>query len=60
MVSPEILRRFPISAGLTNDQIAILSKLAEQVSVKEEEVIIHEGNELDKLYLVLKGAVAIF
>jgi CRP-like cAMP-binding protein len=60
MISPEIIRRFPIFAKLDNEQIETLAKLGDQVPANPGDVLFKEGDKLDKFYLVAKGAVAIF
>jgi CRP-like cAMP-binding protein len=60
MISPEVIRRFPIFAKLGNEQIDTLAKLADQTPADPGDVLFKEGDKLDKFYLVAKGAVAIF
>lgn len=59
MISPELLRRYPFFAGLNHDQIVTLAQLSEEISVESGHYFFHEGQELDKLYLVIKGSVNI-
>lgn len=59
MVSPELLRRYPFFAGLSLDQIAQLAQLAEEVRFAAGDTIFHEGDELQRFYLLMEGAVAI-
>jgi CRP/FNR family cyclic AMP-dependent transcriptional regulator len=59
MVSPELIRRYPFFAGLSEDQIMTLAKLAEEISVEAGHHFFHEGDDLEYFYLVVKGAVAI-
>jgi len=59
MISPEIIRRYPFSAGLSHDEIVILAQTAEELSVDTGHVFFHEGDELCCVHLIVEGAVAI-
>jgi CRP/FNR family cyclic AMP-dependent transcriptional regulator len=59
MISPELIRRYPFFAGLNHDYVGTLAKLADGVSVEAGHCFFREGAEVNKLYLVLEGAVAI-
>jgi CRP-like cAMP-binding protein len=59
MVSPELIRRYPIVAGLDYDQITKLAKVANEQSIEAEHYFFHEGDELESFHLLLEGAVAI-
>ncbi|MCP4358986.1 MAG: Crp/Fnr family transcriptional regulator [Chloroflexi bacterium] len=60
MVSPELLRRYPFFAELEHKHIVALAKLAKEENVDVGYVFFNEGDELDKFYIVLEGAVSIF
>jgi len=59
MISPEIIRRYPFSAGLSHDQILVLAHAAEELSVDAGHVFFHEGDEFCCIHLILEGAIAI-
>ena len=59
MISPELVRRYPFSAGLNEDQIVALAKTATEQDVPAGEVIFKEGDRLCCVYVVVQGAVAI-
>jgi CRP/FNR family cyclic AMP-dependent transcriptional regulator len=59
MVSPELIRRYPIFAGLSLEQITTLAQVAEEMAVKAEYYFFREGEELDHFYIVLEGRVGI-
>ena len=59
MISPELIRRYPFFAGLNHDYVGTLAKLADEASVEPGHCFFGEGDEVNKLYLVLEGAVAI-
>lgn len=60
MISPEVIRRFPIFSKLDNEHINTLAKLADQVPADPGDVLFKESDKLETFYLVAKGAVAIF
>jgi CRP-like cAMP-binding protein len=60
MVSPELLRRNPFFAGLSHEQIQLTAQLADEVEVEAGHVFFREDNALDKMYMLLDGAVAAF
>jgi CRP-like cAMP-binding protein len=59
MISPELIRRFPFFAGLNHDYTFTLAKVANELSVEAGHCFFQEGDELNELYLVLEGSVAI-
>ncbi|MFN2114196.1 MAG: cyclic nucleotide-binding domain-containing protein [Anaerolineae bacterium] len=59
MVSPELIRRYPFFAGLDHDQIELLARNAQEVSVEEGHRFFREGDELERFYLMIKGAADI-
>lgn len=59
MVSPEQLIRYPFFAGFNHDQLSVLATAGQMISVDEGHYFFYEGDQLDKLYLIVKGKVAI-
>ncbi|MEA3335322.1 MAG: Crp/Fnr family transcriptional regulator [Chloroflexota bacterium] len=59
MISPEIIRRYPIFAGFSHEQIVILADSGAIQSVEEGYRFFEEGDKLDTVYLVQEGEVAI-
>ena len=59
MISPEIIRRYPFFAGLSNEQIITLAEDAEEKNIKEGYVFFKENDFLKSFYLVLDGTVGI-
>jgi len=59
MISPELIRRYPFSAGLNDEQIVTLAKSATEETVSTGEYIFREGEKLCCFYIVTQGAVAI-
>jgi CRP-like cAMP-binding protein len=59
MISPELIRRYDFFAGLSPEQMIVLSNLAEERVVEENYVFFHEGDEIHEFSLVVEGAVGI-
>ncbi len=59
MISPELLRRYPFFGGLNHDQLVALAKVGSEEAVDAGHYFFHERDQLDHLYLILEGAVAV-
>jgi len=59
MVSPEILRRYPLFAGLSMHQIDILAMVGQEVSLKKDHSFFEEGDDLNNFFLVMEGQAGI-
>ena len=59
MISPELLRRYPVFAGVDADQLVILARTAQEVAAAAGEFFFREGDKLDRMYIVVDGEVAI-
>jgi CRP/FNR family transcriptional regulator, cyclic AMP receptor protein len=59
MISPELLRRYPHFAGLSSDQLVTLARAAQEESVAAGEFVFHEGDALDRIYIVIEGEAAV-
>ena len=59
MISTELLRRYPIFAGVDADQLVILARTAQEVAAATGEFFFREGDKLDRMYIVVDGEVAI-
>jgi CRP/FNR family transcriptional regulator, cyclic AMP receptor protein len=59
MISPELLRRYPIFSGLSMENVVDLAKCAEERSIDRDSYINLEGDELKELYLLIEGEIAI-
>jgi CRP/FNR family cyclic AMP-dependent transcriptional regulator len=57
MISPEVLRRFTLFAGLEADVFKSLAMAGEEVAVSAGEWLFREGADAEALYLVLEGTV---
>lgn len=59
MVSPELLRRYPLFAGQSPYMLDEIAMLGNQVSKVKGEWLFQENEDANKLYLVLDGLVAL-
>lgn len=59
MISPEILRRFPLFAGLDDDMLKQIAMLGDEREMDAEEWLFHEGDDAHTLFLLLDGAVSL-
>lgn len=57
MVSPELLRRFSLFAGLDAGAFKSLAMAGEEITLKAGDWLFHEGDEADALYLILSGSL---
>ncbi len=57
MISPEILRRFPILAGLEPASYKALAMAGSEVAIKGGEWLFLEGATADAFYLILDGLI---
>ena len=58
-MSKELLNRFALIEGFSEDQIQILRPLIEDVNYQTDQVIFKQGDRADFLYFVLEGKVSI-
>lgn len=59
MISVELIRRFPFFAELNFSQLETLAKSADEMVVDSEHYFFHEGEELNRFYVVKEGDIAI-
>jgi CRP/FNR family cyclic AMP-dependent transcriptional regulator len=57
MISPEVLRRFSLFAGLDAEVFKDLAMTGEEVTVSAGEWLFKEGAAADALYLIMEGTV---
>src|SRR5215470_13892102 len=55
MANAAELTRFPVFQGLPDDQVDWFISQAQEISLKPEEVYIHEGDPADAMFIVLEG-----
>lgn len=59
MVSPELLRRFPFFAGLTDEELKSIAMISDEKHYEANTFIFRERDKADKLYVLLEGTVDI-
>lgn len=59
MVSLELFRCYPFFSGLSSDQLNILAKAADELTVETEYLFFREDDSVDHFYLVREGVIAI-
>lgn len=57
MISPEVLRRYPIFASFDDAILKQLAMLADTVQIRAGAKIFEEGDKADSLYVILEGEV---
>jgi len=57
MVSPELLRRYPLFGALSDEQLRVVAMVSEEKSYPGGGVIFHENTPARKLYVVIDGDV---
>ncbi len=58
-VTKKVLAEFPLFAGLADNELSILAKVASKAAYKKGECVYKEGTPGDTLYLLHKGNVKI-
>src|SRR5579871_3906022 len=56
---PDMLRNHAFTAGLADKHIALLASLATEVTFRENEIILLNGQHSQHFYLVTSGSVAV-
>ena len=59
MVSPELLRRFPFFAGLTDEELKSIAMISEEQKYEANTFIFRERGKAEKLFVLLEGTVDI-
>jgi CRP/FNR family cyclic AMP-dependent transcriptional regulator len=57
MVSPELLRRYPFFASLSEDQLKAMATIAEERTYPKDTLLVKENTSASKLALLLEGDV---
>jgi CRP/FNR family cyclic AMP-dependent transcriptional regulator len=56
-VDPEVLKQAPLFAGLEDEAASALSAAMGTIKLKRGEVLFHEGDTEDRLYVVISGKI---
>jgi len=57
MVSPELLRRYPVFSQLNEDHLISIAMITEEINVPAGDILFEEGQPADYLYLLETGSV---
>jgi CRP-like cAMP-binding protein len=60
MISPEILRRYPLFASLSEEQLKKLAMITEQEPIEAGTTIFTEGQAATMFYFLLEGSVDLY
>jgi len=59
MISPEILRRFPLFAGQSFYMLDEIAMISDEVSIAKGDWVFHENEDANNFYLILEGEIAL-
>ncbi len=59
MISPELLRRYSFFGTFTHDDLLRLASAGTEMQADAGQYFFHEGDELDRFFLLVDGAVSI-
>ena len=59
MISPEVLRRFPLFAGQSFYMIDEIAMISKEVVISANEWLFHENDDANYFYLILEGEIAL-
>ena len=60
MISPELLKRYPLFGSLSDEHLKSLASIAEEQSWEAGETIFEIGLPAENLYLLMEGSVDLF
>jgi len=60
MISPEVLRRFPVFVGFNDAQLKALAMIADERELEANKLIFEEGASAKKLYLLVNGSIDLY
>lgn len=60
MITPELLKRYPFFASLTDEQLKTIAQIGEEKSFPKDSILIKENTAANNLMLLLDGAVDLF
>ena len=59
MISPELIRRYPYFSGISIQQLTMLANMAEETEFDPDFYFHHEGDDIDKVYIIIEGEVSL-
>ena len=57
MISPELIRRYPLFAGLNAEEMLLLAQAGDEIALAPGQFLFQEGDRLQSFYLVVEGSV---
>jgi CRP/FNR family cyclic AMP-dependent transcriptional regulator len=60
MISPETLRRYPLFASLSEDQLKKLAMITDEQTIENDVTIFNEGETANTFYFLLEGSIDLF
>ena len=60
MISPELLRRYPFFAGLTESQLKLVAKLAQESTYPKGATLFEECDVANRLFLLIDGSIDLY
>lgn len=60
MISPELLKRYPLFGSLSDEQLQSLASIAEEKSWEAGETIFEIGSPAENLFLLMEGSIDLF
>lgn len=60
MISPELLRRYPLFGSLSDEQLKSLALLAKEIAWETGQTIFEIGANADSLYLLMEGSIDLY
>jgi CRP-like cAMP-binding protein len=60
MISPELLKRYPLFGSLSDEQLQSLASIAEEQSWEAGETIFEIGSPAENMYLLMEGSIDLF
>lgn len=60
MISPELLKRYPLFGSLKDGQLQSIASISEELEWEAGETIFEIGTAADNLYLLMEGSIDLF
>ncbi len=60
MVSPELLRRYPLFSGLNDAEQKAIAQVAEEITMEGGTLLFEEGQAVPALHILLEGGVDLY
>lgn len=60
MITPDYLKKYKIFSVLNPDQLRHIAELSEEVSCESGDILFHEGDRADALYVLVEGLIELY